>query len=210
MTGVWTTIRGWLFPVSCIACGRGTLALCRTCGPAEADAEHFVVAGIDARAAGVYAGALRAAIVAMKRGERDQLAALAPLVARELGSLTDPLVPLRTSSRRRRARGFDQAVELAQRAAALNGLTVCDLLEKRGGAQHGRSRSARLGGRGRFRVRRGIALPLSVTLVDDVCTTGATLADAADALFAAGVRVGAAVLIARTPPARKPSQIAAG
>jgi len=207
---VWTTIRAWLFPVSCIACGRGAHALCRSCAPGAADAERFAIAGIDARAAGAYAGALREAIVAMKRGERDQLAVLAPLLARELGSLTEPLVPLRTSARRRRARGFDQAVELAQRAAALNGLVVCDLLEKRGSAQHGRSRSARFEVRGRFRVRRGIVLPSRVTLIDDVCTTGATLADAADALFDAGVTVLAAVFLARTPPARKPSQIRAG
>jgi len=169
-----------------------------------------VVAGIEARAAGAYAGSLREAILAMKRGERDQLTALAPLLARELGSLTDPLVPLPTSPRRRRARGFDQAVQLVYRAAAINGLTVCDVLEKRGTAQHGRSRSGRVHARARFRVRRGIALPARVTLVDDVCTTGATLADAADALFAAGVSVGAAVFLARTPPGRKPSQIAAG
>ncbi len=169
-----------------------------------------MIAGIDARAAGVYAGALRAAIIALKRGERDQLAALAPLLARELGSLTDPLVPLPTTARRRRARGFDQAVELARRAAALNGLVVHELLEKRGAAQHGRSRSGRLERHGRFRVRGGIALPARVTLVDDVCTTGATLADAADTLVAAGVRVGTAVLLARTPPGRKPSQIRAG
>jgi predicted amidophosphoribosyltransferase len=207
---VWTILREWLFPVSCIVCGRGMLALCRSCAPAESQAQAFVIAGIEARAAGPYAGALREAIVAMKRGERDQLGALAPLVARELGSSCDPLVPLPTSARRRRARGFDQAVELARRAAAINGLTVCDLLEKRGSAQHGRSRSGRLHARGRFRVRRGVALPACVTLVDDVCTTGATLADAADALFAAGVTVGAAVFLARTPPARKPSQIAAG
>jgi predicted amidophosphoribosyltransferase len=207
---VWTILRDVLFPISCIVCGRGALALCRACGPAEADAEQFVIAGIDARAAGAYAGSLREAIVAMKRGERDQLGALAPLLARELGSLTDPLVPLPTSPRRRRARGFDQAVELAARAAAINGITVCELLEKRGAAQHGRSRSGRLHARGRFRVRRGIVLPPRVTLVDDVCTTGATLGDAADALFAAGITVGAAVFLARTPPARKPSQITAG
>jgi len=186
------------------------MAFCLACAPAEADAQQFLIAGIEARAAGAYAGSLREAILALKRGERDQLAALAPLLAREIGSLTDPLVPLPTSARRRRARGFDQAIELAHRAAAINGLAVCDLLEKRGGAQHGRSRSKRLDTRGRFRVRRGIALPARVTLVDDVCTTGATLADAADALFTAGVTVGAAVLLARTPPGRKPSQIAAG
>jgi len=169
-----------------------------------------VIAGIAARSAGVYAGSLREAIVAMKRGERAQLTALAPLIARELGSLTDPLVPLPTSSRRRRARGFDQAVRLAHQAAASNGLAVCELLEKRGGAQHGRSRSGRLHARGRFRIRRGIVLPPRVTLIDDVCTTGATLADAADALFEVGVTVGAAVFLARTPPGRKPSQNSAG
>jgi len=193
-----TILRAWIFPVSCIACGRGFLALCARCGPRAEEGRRFWIADLEARAAGSYRGALREAIVAMKRGERDQLSALAPLLARELQGLKSPLVPMPTSARRRRARGFDQAVELAHRAAALTGLGVADVLTKRGRSQHGLRRSARLAARGRFRVRGGVTLPSCVTLVDDVCTTGATVADAAQALRAAGVAVQAVVVLART------------
>jgi len=207
---VWSWVRSWLFPVACLACGRGTLALCARCAPQEEEAERFEVAGVEARSAGSYRGVLREAIVAMKRGERDQLIALAPLLARELGELTEPLVPLPTTAQRRRVRGFDQAVELARRAALLNGLPVCDLLTKRGTSQQGRTRVARLASRGRFRLRRGVPLPPCVTLVDDVCTTGATVADAIATLGAAGVTVRAVVVLAHTPVSGKPCELGMG
>lgn len=44
----------------------------------------------------------------------------------------------------------------------------------------------------------------SILLVDDVVTTGATLAETARALSAAGVPVSSAVLVADTPPGRRP------
>jgi len=160
---------------------------------------------VHARAAGAYGGPLREAIVALKRGERDQLPALAPLLVRELDGLDAPLVPLPTSARRRRARGFDQAVELALHAGRMAGLPVCDLLVKRGDPQHGRARRLRLAARGRFRLKQDPGIPGRVTLVDDVCTTGATLADAIRTLREGGVHVHAIVVLARTPQAGKPT-----
>jgi predicted amidophosphoribosyltransferase len=51
---------------------------------------------------------------------------------------------------------------------------------------------------GAFRVRRGARIPPRVWLVDDVVTTGATLAEAARVLRRAGARQVAAICAART------------
>jgi predicted amidophosphoribosyltransferase len=46
---------------------------------------------------------------------------------------------------------------------------------------------------------------VAVTLLDDVCTTGATARDAMRTLDAAGVAVRRLVFVARTPPDRHTS-----
>ena len=148
-------------------------------------------------AIGAYDGALRRAVVAMKRGERDALVAFADLLAAR-APLDGALVPLPTSRARAAKRGFDQSVELARRVAALRGVACAEVLEKRGGPQEGRGRHDRLAAAGRFRLRTGVARPVAVTLLDDVCTTGATVRDAVRVLRTAGVDVRGIVVIART------------
>ena len=198
---MWAAIRRWLFPVWCIGCGEADIGLCTACAgaarPVAVDLDGLAVG-----AAGDYDGALRDAILAMKRGERaylDPLAALvAPLV--EPGSI---IVPVATTRRRAAARGFDQGRELARRVAEMRSATCEAVLVKRGGAQRGRGRGERLMATGRFGVRRGVLVPSSAVLLDDVLTTGATLRDAAAALAAAGCSVEGAVVVARTPPNRE-------
>jgi predicted amidophosphoribosyltransferase len=153
-------------------------------------------------AAGSYEGAVRDAVVAMKRGERAYLDPLAALVA-PLVPAGAVLVPVSTTPGRAAERGFDQAVALALRIARLRGGTCADTLRKRGGAQRGRGRAERLAATGRFSVRRGAVVPPQALLFDDVVTTGATLRDAAATLAAAGCRVPGAVVVARTPPGRE-------
>jgi predicted amidophosphoribosyltransferase len=153
-------------------------------------------------AASEYAGAVREAILAMKRGERaylDPLAALlAPLIAP--GCI---IVPASTTRRRAAERGFDQARELAHRVAKLRSGSCADVLLKRGAAQRGLGRGERLTAQGRFRLRPGALVPAQAVLLDDVLTTGATLRDAAGALAAEGCRITGAVVVARTPPGRE-------
>ncbi len=190
-------VRAWLFPPVCIACGEPGPALCIGCEPHPTEAIEFALDGVPAFALGPYEGALRQAIVAMKHGERDPLEAFAALLDAR-APLIGALVPVPTSRGRAAQRGFDQAVELARQFAARRGAACAEPLEKRGGPQAGRDRHARLGSRGRFRICRGVAVPTDVTLLDDVCTTGATLRDAAAAMRAAGARVRRFVVLART------------
>jgi predicted amidophosphoribosyltransferase len=188
--------RQWLFPAACVACDAPGPALCERCAPPPRDAVAFALDGMPAFALGAYDGALRRAVVAMKRGERDFLDVFAGLLAAR-APLDGVLVPLATSRARVVERGFDQSVELARRVAVRRGVPCAELLAKRGGAQENHNRRDRLAATNRFRLRRDAVLPPAVTLLDDVCTTGATVRDAASVLRAAGVHVRRIVVLAR-------------
>jgi predicted amidophosphoribosyltransferase len=101
------------------------------------------------------------------------------------------LVPIPLSAGREARRGFNQSQALAAALAERWDASVCDVLQRTGPerSQRGAGVAARVEHvRGVFTVRRGIELPPSVCLVDDVHTTGATLASAAQALWLCGVR----------------------
>ena len=195
-------LRAGLFPPACVACDRPGPALCARCAPSPREAIAFVLDGIPAFALGPYEGALRRAVVAMKRGERDPVDAFAALL--QGAPIEGTLVPLPTTRRRAAERGFDQSVALARKLAARRGVATAEVLVKRGRPQAGRGRRERLAASGRFELRER-ALPAAVTLLDDVCTTGATLREAVHLLRAAGVDVRRLVVVARTggtPPGK--------
>jgi predicted amidophosphoribosyltransferase len=202
-------LRAWLFPPACCGCEAPGPALCSACAPSPRDALAFAVGGVSAFALGAYDGALRRAIVAMKHGERDPLDAFAELLAAR-APLHGTLVPLPTTRSRAAERGFDQSVELARRIAQRRDLRCVQLLRKCGAPQDGRTRLARLRSAGRFRLAAAPPFPGAVTLIDDVCTTGATLRDALHTLAAAGVSVRRIVVIARTPPGRERARAESG
>jgi ComF family protein len=116
----------------------------------------------------------------------------------------DAVVPLPLHRSRLRERGYDQALELARPLARRLGVPL-----RADGLRRIRATAAQTGLhagerrrnlRGAFAVA-GAALPPHVALVDDVMTTGATLAEAAGALRAAGVaRVDVWVVARALPP----------
>jgi predicted amidophosphoribosyltransferase len=150
-----------------------------------------------------YEGAGRTLVTRFKYGNaRDALPWLAAALARLVDAHeVDAVTWVPTTAARRRARGFDQSELLAGRVGGELGRPVVALLGRRPGpAQTGRSRAERLQ-RPDFvvRGRPGVRPPARVLLVDDVVTTGATLAAAAMALRRAGVVACHGRTVARTP-----------
>ncbi len=156
---------------------------------------------------GPYDGATRAAVHAMKFGRQRELARhLGWMLARRMPvhvPRPDLVVPVPCSEPARRARGFDQAEELALgMGEELGGEVACRLLTRRGGGRPQRSlplerRAANV--RGVFGLRScGAVRSRRVALVDDVATTGATLAAAARLLRGCGALEVSAFVVART------------
>ena len=171
----------------CAACGRAGELLCHRCrfSLASVGAQH-TPDGI--RAAFAFEGVARDLIVALKfRHRRGAAGVIAAQMVRRLGLQHVDLVTWApTSARRVRRRGYDQAEAIAQSIARQLGVPCRRLLYRAHGApQTGKSRADRLDGPA-FRARRP-RRDLTVLVVDDVVTTGATLRTAAEALRAAGV-----------------------
>lgn len=156
-------------------------------------------AGLDwCRAAFAYEGVGRELIARLKyRNARSALPWLATVLAALAPVEVDVITWVPTSRPRRRARGFDQS-ELLARAVARHLQRPCRRLLHRGGGppQTGHDAASRRVGPP-LSIRRWP--PPHVMLVDDVVTTGATLAVAAAVLKRAGAARVSAVAAARTP-----------
>jgi ComF family protein len=153
------------------------------------------------RAIGPYAGSLRDIIHALKY---DGCRSLAPMLAqrmRESGAAllgqADVVVPVPLHRRRHRARGFNQAEDLARGLDRRLALVLRRRRSTRSqtdlpaAQRHANVRDA-------FALRRHADVRgLRVVIVDDVCTTGATLEACARVLRGAGAREVSALTAAR-------------
>jgi ComF family protein len=118
------------------------------------------------------------------------------------------IVPVPLHPRRLRERGFNPSALLARWIARDCGCRFDAGLLRRvrdTPSQTGLGRRARRANlRGAFAVRPGTRAPRAVWLVDDVITTGSTLAESARVLHRAGSERIVAICAARTPDAREP------
>jgi predicted amidophosphoribosyltransferase len=166
-----------------------------------------------------FGGVVRRALHGLKYGGETRLARpLGEAVARRwrrAGAGGNLLVPVPVHAERRRRRGYDQAELIAAVAARELGLPMAPLLRRERStiAQFDldrRRRATNVAGAfglapGAAEVERRVAMhhgkgPLAgwwVVLVDDVVTTGATLAACAEPLLAAGAIGVSAVTVAR-------------
>ena len=159
------------------------------CGRCEAD--NFT----SARACGLYEGALRASILALKREptvSRRLLETLKHAQQRAPLAEADLIVPVPLHASRERERGFNQAAVLAHQLARATKLpTDQHTLVRRVHTERHRAgmdaRSRRDSVEGAFEVRRPEAIAEQrVLLMDDVFTTGATVSECAAVLKSAG------------------------
>ncbi len=214
-----------LAPPGCVACGEhaaGSEPLCGRCRralPWLGSAHTRIADSLPLWAPVAHEGPARALVAALKfRGAvalagtlAAQIVAAAPPGWLEPGAEAQPpgardpapvLVPVPLHRARRRRRGFNQAELIAAQIASRTGLGVADPLRRTGPPvrQVGRGRTERRRSiEDAVAVRRGALVPWTALLVDDVATTGATLAACAAALRAAGAVRIAAVAYARTP-----------
>ncbi|MBC7373551.1 MAG: ComF family protein [Frankiales bacterium] len=198
-----------VLPRDCAGCDTPGRTLCRPCrtGLIRAPFTHLPTpapAGLPPIvAAAVYAGTVRTLLLAHKERGRTTLAGplgalLAAAVAGHGPGVV--LVPVPSSPAAVRARGHDHARRLAAVAGRRARLPVAALLVgvRAVADQSGLDAQGRADNLAGALAARRTPSGLAVVIVDDVVTTGATLAEAARALRAAGAEVRGAAVVAAT------------
>lgn len=200
-----------LLPVSCAGCSAPDRSLCPGCARAlTPEVRRHTVAGVPVWSSLDYDDIPRTVLLAYKDGGRVDAAgalagALRPALDAAAGAQRSAVVPVLIPSTRAawRRRGYHptgmvlarsralapplwRALRLTRQTADQAALGSVERADNRAGSMVA---SQRLRGR-------------SCVIVDDIVTSGATIAEAARAITAAGGSIGGAAAIARTPRRR--------
>jgi predicted amidophosphoribosyltransferase len=223
MTELLAALADLVLPRRCAGCDTPGATLCAMCSPPRAPVE---IRGVQIRGAPVpamfaaheYRDGVRAALLAYKERNRRELAgplgallaraaAQAQLRSRVEGSATTVLVPVPSARAIARRRGGDHVLRLAIGAGRLTGLQVLpvirlaravrdssglDVAQRAVNLHHAMSAMSAM----RAMPTRAVVTAL---IVDDIVTTGTTIAEAARSLEAAGWSVSGAAAVAATP-----------
>ena len=189
----------WVRPPLCPRCGKPVTGA----GPGEPceDCRGRLVPFRFSRAAAVYDGLWRDLIHQFKFHHRRELATTLGVATAEAAWEADlplrvhALVPVPLHPQRLARRGYNQALELAMVIAEETGVPVLEALVRTARGQRAGPQSLRTA-RQRRRCMRGafvawqpgVVRGLSLAVVDDVYTTGATMDEASRALLRAGAR----------------------
>ena len=189
-----------LWDVACVVCRVTGATLCEACAVRVVSSAPVTreIAGLEVTALGGYRNELRTLIRAAKAGRSPQsVSRLSPAIRRLIPLDATIAVPMPSSRGGFRQRGWS----LAGRVARMTGLPVRDVLAfSNPRTQRGLTADDRWSGRSMIlRGRHGLSGHF-VVLVDDVCTTGATLTNARRALEAHCVTVVGAVVLASVSP----------
>lgn len=187
-------------PSCCSICGgqAGSDGLCSRCRTEPLHIERI-------RSVLYFEGVLREAVHHLKyRGCVELAQPLGQLMAeylKEHPMLCDVVVPVPLHVTRLRERGYNQAALLAYAMARHNGLVVDEraLVRERATASQVtlNAEERKLNVKDAFRCPDAGVVGKKVLLVDDVCTTGATLEACATALYEAGAQSVQALTLAR-------------
>ena len=194
-----------LFPPKCAFCGSlleeagDVCPSCREALPIREEENSLLTIGTADYPCAValyYDGTVREGVRELKFGKKSWRARVfaryvAQAAAERLGGQFDAVTFVPVSWRRNYSRGFDQARLLAEETAGIWGVRAEPTLRK---IRHTKAQSSLDGGAQRAQNVKGaymVPRPDRVRgrrllLIDDVCTTGSTMAAAADALMAAG------------------------
>ena len=216
-----------LFPRICVGCGRIGEYICAECaahlpflyGPLCPHCGQPQASGMlcsscastlsslsSVRSIFRFEGTVRNAVHALKY---HNLRAIAPTLAAnlagdatEITAMADLLVPVPLHPQRERLRGYNQSELLAREVGVVTGVPLSARSLRRNKASVSQARSRNLEER-----RRNVADAFTcadesvsdkrILLIDDVCTTGATLEACAAALRAAGASAVSGLTVAR-------------
>ena len=188
----------FLFPPKCIFCQRllreQEEQICSDCVSdlPETDEIRPIPLTKGCKAPFLYCGTVRDAMLRYKFGSRPYYAEVfGPMIAAKLRDCpADYVTWIPVSALRRFSRGYDQAQLLAENTAKALGLPCVSTMRKRHTKKQSRlsgfsARKANISGSLRIIDRKTVE-GKTIILIDDICTTGATMGEAAYVLHLAG------------------------